>query len=75
MSGPDQFRRFADACLQMAEDAGVPDHRSRLIDMAATWRRLAEEAERFDQLVRDVDQAFDPASPQDVEFRPHRRSH
>ncbi len=75
MSGPDEFRRFADACVQMAVDAGVSDHRARLMDMAATWRRLADEAERFEQLVRDVDQAFDPASPQDVEFRPHRRSH
>jgi hypothetical protein len=34
---------------------------------------LAEEAERFEQLVRDVDETFD--APEMQEFRPHRRSH
>ncbi len=36
----------------------MPGHRSRLLDMAEAWRQLAEETERFDQLVRDVDQTF-----------------
>jgi hypothetical protein len=41
----------------MAKDSPNAGHRSRLLDMA--WRQLAEQAERFDQLVRDVDQTFD----------------
>ena len=73
MTGLHQFRVFAEACVQMAKDAPNADHRSRLLDMAEAWRRLAEEAERFEQLVRDVDQTFDAPSLQ--EFRPHRRSH
>jgi len=57
----------------MANETPAAGHRSRLMDMAEAWRRLAEEAERFEQLVRDVDRAFDAPSPQ--ESRPHRRSH
>jgi hypothetical protein len=73
MTGPQQFRVFAEACVQMAKESGPSGHRSRLMDMAEAWRRLAEEAERFEQLVREVDQAFDAPSPQ--EFRPYRRPH
>ena len=73
MIGLDQFRIFSEACAQMAKESPNAGHRSRLLDMAEAWRQLAEEAERFDQLVRDVDQTFDAPSLQ--EFRPHRRSH
>ncbi len=73
MTGLHQFRVFAEACVQMARDAPTADHRSRLLDMAQAWRRLAEEAERFEQLVRDVDETFDVPSLH--EFRPYRRSH
>lgn len=73
MTGLHQFRVFAEACVQMARDAPNADHRSRLLDMAEAWRRLAEEAERFEQLVRDVDATFEAPSLQ--EFRPYRRSH
>jgi hypothetical protein len=73
MTGLQQFRVFAEACVQMAKEATAADHRRRLMDMAEAWRQLADEAERFERLVRDVDQAFDAPSPQ--EPRPHRRSH
>jgi hypothetical protein len=73
MSGLQQFRLFAEACVQMAKEAPKPEHRSRLMDMAEAWDRLAEEAERFEQLMRDVDQTFD--APGMKEFRPQRRSH
>jgi hypothetical protein len=43
------------------------------MDMAEAWKRLAEDAERFEQLVRDVDEAFDV--PSSHEILPHRRSH
>ena len=73
MTGLQQFRLFAEACVQMAEEAPNADHRSRLMDMAEAWGRLAEEAERFEQLVRDVDQTFDAPGLQ--EFRPRRQPH
>jgi hypothetical protein len=57
----------------MARDAPNSDYRARLLDMAEAWRRLAEEAERFEQLVRDVDATFEAPTLQ--EFRPRRRSH
>ena len=75
MSSPGQFHLFAEACARMAKEATLADHRAQLIDMAEAWRRLAEEAERFEQLVRDVDAAFDGPGPVDVHLRPHRRSH
>jgi hypothetical protein len=73
MTGLQQFRVFAEACAQMAKEAPNADHRSRLLDMAQAWRRLAEEAERFEQLVRDVDETFEAPGMQ--EFRPRRRPH
>jgi hypothetical protein len=73
MTSPQQFRVFAEACMQMAKESSAAGHRSRLIDMAEAWERLAAEAERFEQLVRDVDEAFDAPAPHD--FRPYRRSH
>lgn len=58
-SGPQEFRRFADDCLQIAECVPESEPRARLAAMAQAWRRLAEEAERFEQLIREMDQAFD----------------
>jgi hypothetical protein len=75
MSDPDQFQAFADTCKRMAQETTVPEHRPLLLNMAEVWRRLAEEAERFEQLVREVDAAFDAPNPLDGGLRPHRRSH
>jgi hypothetical protein len=75
MSSPGQFHLFAETCVRMAKDATLADNRAQLMDMAAAWRRLAEEAERFEQLVRDVDAAFDGPGPLDEHLRPQRRSH
>jgi hypothetical protein len=73
MSDPTQFGRFAALCMEMAQDAS-PDRRAKLIHMADAWRRLAEDAERFDRLVQELDQAFEAPSPE-MQHRPHRRSH
>ena len=74
MSNPREFTRFAELCMELARDP-ANRHQAELVHMAETWRRLAEDAERFDRLVADLDKAFDPPSPRDAEFRPHRRSH
>jgi hypothetical protein len=61
MANPQQFRIFAELCAQMAKNAAVAEHREQFMEMRATWQQLAEEAEHFEQLVRDLDQAFDYA--------------
>ena len=68
-SGAGQFRKYADTCVQMAGDEVFGPHRARLMEMAAAWRRLAEEADRFDRLIRDMDEAFEPPRV------PQRQSH
>jgi hypothetical protein len=55
-----QFRKFAETCVQMARDETFAPQRDRLVEMAAAWRWLAEEADRFERLVRDMDEAFEP---------------
>jgi hypothetical protein len=71
-SHPNEFRKYADACARMAESLLVgPDDRASLHEMAKTWRRLAEDAERFEQLLRDADQAFEV--PHTSELRQYRR--
>ena len=70
-SGPQEFRRFAEDCLQIAEHVSGSDQRARLAAMAQAWRRLAEEAERFEELIREMDQAFD--TPVEREFDTPRR--
>ena len=75
MSDPDQFQSFAEACMRMAQETTVTAHRALLLNMAEAWLRLAKEAERFEQLLREVDAAFDAPSPQETISRPHRRSH
>jgi hypothetical protein len=75
MSDPAQFQSFAAACMRMANETALTDHRPLLLNMAETWLRLAKEAERFEQLVREVDAAFDTPDPQNNIPRPNRRSH
>jgi hypothetical protein len=70
---PSEFRKFADTCDRMAITIANAEDRASLHDMADAWRRLAEDAERFEQLLRDADQAFEP--PHSKEARSNRRSH
>jgi hypothetical protein len=41
-----QYREFADECERMAKESKNEQHRSILEEMAAVWRRLADEAEK-----------------------------
>jgi hypothetical protein len=72
MAGPGDFRKFAQVCVEMANDVASAEHRTWLLDMAITWRRLAEDAERFEQMLREVDETFDPPRPR--ERHPSRRT-
>jgi hypothetical protein len=39
----DDYLRFSDQCIRIAEQVTSPEHRSLLLDMAERWRQLAEE--------------------------------
>jgi hypothetical protein len=59
----------------MAKEAALSRHEGRFKDMADAWRRLADEAERFEELIRDMDQAFDCPDAERHASRTQRRSH
>lgn len=46
---PDHYRRFARACLEMAEDARDRRVQALMIHMAQVWVRLAQEREAVHQ--------------------------
>jgi hypothetical protein len=41
------YRQYADECARLARS--MPEHRAKLIDMAAAWNALAEAAEKRSQ--------------------------
>ena len=42
MAGAEDYRRFAQECLEMARTAEDPQARASLLHMAQVWFRLAE---------------------------------
>jgi hypothetical protein len=42
-----ECRRYAEQCLQLAQELG-PQHRDRLLAWADEWRRVAEELEELE---------------------------
>ena len=38
-----RYRRFAEACVRMTEDARYTEQKKLLVEMAETWIELAEE--------------------------------
>lgn len=45
MRNADEYRKFAEQCERLAQGAKAEHHRAILREMAATWRKLADEAE------------------------------
>ena len=41
-----EYRRHAQECLRLADNAGSPEHRALFFDMARAWRRLTQDYER-----------------------------
>jgi hypothetical protein len=39
----DDYLRFSDQCIRIAEEVTSPEHRDLLLDMAKRWRELAED--------------------------------
>jgi hypothetical protein len=42
MSRAEKYRRHAADCLRFAQSVNAPDDRTMLVEIAATWLRLAE---------------------------------
>ena len=45
MSKPDRYKQRAAECVRMAENAGNPEDKAKLLQMADSWLRLAAKAE------------------------------
>jgi len=45
MTGPEEYRRYARECLELAGDLRVPRAPAALHHMAQVWLRLAQDAE------------------------------
>jgi hypothetical protein len=41
-----EYRQHAQECLRLADEAGSPEHRALLFDMARAWHQLAQDYER-----------------------------
>lgn len=61
MSEPNDFRRYAERCAEIARHL-TSDEAEALSAMAQVWIKLAEDEERIADLIRDADRAF--AAPQ-----------
>ena len=50
---PNDYRRFAAECMQIAKEATDPQARASFLDMARAWLSLAEHAEKAARKYRD----------------------
>ena len=62
MSKPDDFRRHAQRCTEIARHL-TSEEAEALSAMAQTWVKLAEDEERIADLIRDADRAFAAPEP------------
>jgi len=46
MGKAEHFREFAEECDRLARQASADHHRKILIEMAKTWRKLADDSDR-----------------------------
>jgi hypothetical protein len=47
----EEFRRRAADCLRQAQDAGTPQHKTLLLEMAQKWLQLADQAATIQELL------------------------
>ena len=59
MSKPDHYRQYALDCMRLANATRQPGAKAVLIDMAQSWLRLSEQAQRNRRL-----DLFEHASPE-----------
>ncbi len=53
MRKSEQFREFAEQCERLARQAAAERHRKILMEMADTWKRLAEDSERKEAIFKE----------------------
>ena len=58
MSKSAEYRQHAQECRRLAGTMGAHEHREQLLEMAATWERMADERERSAHL--EEDRSFQP---------------
>ena len=63
MSEPNDFRRYARCCTEIAQHL-TSDEAETLAAMARTWIKLAEDEERIAGLIREADRAFASFEPE-----------
>jgi len=49
------FRKFAEQCVQLAEEVQSIEHKAQLLTMAEVWIRLADKANSVRALLDDSD--------------------
>jgi hypothetical protein len=57
MASADQYRRYAAECIRVAQQATDPTDKLVLLQMAETWRRLAERADASNRVAVEPDQS------------------
>ncbi len=51
MASADRYRRYASECIRRAQQIHDLAHKSRMLEMAVNWRRLADNAAKIDHRV------------------------
>jgi hypothetical protein len=52
METPDRYRQYAAECFRLASEAKTEADRKTLLELAAAWKKVAEEAEAFAEVPR-----------------------
>ena len=53
MNNHERYRNNAEHCLRLANETNNPGIKGKLIDMAELWMKLAEKAERNNEIYRN----------------------
>jgi hypothetical protein len=54
MANSIEYRQYAEDCLRLAEQAGLPETKSNLMMMAGAWHRLAQHRESIERSANRV---------------------
>ena len=69
--GAEKYRRNAQRCLDRAQEMIDPENRATMIDLAASWIRLAEQTEEnIRQLPWPLTEPDKPAAQQQQQIQP-----
>jgi hypothetical protein len=54
VAGPEQCRRYAVRCMDLAREARTPSVRAQLEDLAHQWRQIASEIEKYREQIDEL---------------------